>query len=101
MDNRNGRKREPQPKYQRVLVVGVKGHRRGRHNDLIAGILKDLETLPEEEAIQIPLGGTDGVTLANLRSALHRATTSKGLAVETSSDQENFYVWKTQEAVES
>ena len=95
MDNRNGRKRVPEPKYQRVLVRGVKGHRRGKHNDLIAGILSDLETLSAEEAIQIPLAGTDGVTLANLRSALHRATTSKGLAVETSSDSDNFYVWKT------
>lgn len=67
-----------------------------KHNDLIAGIVKDLETLPPKEAIKIPLDGIDGVTLANLRSALHRSTTSKKLAVETSSDTENFYVWKTQ-----
>lgn len=47
-------------------------------------------------AIRIPLAGTGGVTLANLRSALHRATMSRKLAVGASFDRENFYVWKTQ-----
>lgn len=95
MDKKNGSKRMA-PKYQRVLISGVKGRRNGKHHDLIAGILEDLETLPVDSAIQIPLAGTDGVTLANLRSALHRATTTKGLGLETSSDRENFYVWKKQ-----
>jgi hypothetical protein len=36
----------------------------------------------------------DGTTLANLRSAVHRASISKGLAIETLSDEENFYIWK-------
>jgi uncharacterized membrane protein YtjA (UPF0391 family) len=31
-------------KYERVLVAGVKGQRRGKHHDLIAGILRDLES---------------------------------------------------------
>jgi hypothetical protein len=36
----------------------------------------------------------DGATLANLRSAVHRASTSKGLGIETLSDEENLYIWK-------
>jgi hypothetical protein len=81
-------------KYQRVPVSDVKGHRSGKHADLVAGILHDLQTLPPNEAIKIPLAGTDGVILANLRSAIHRATISRKIAVETSSDKDNFYIWK-------
>lgn len=80
--------------YSRVLVIDVKGHRRGKHRSLVQGILDDLLSLPSGSAIKIPLNGTSGVTVANLRSALNRATKSHKIAVETSSDSENFYVWK-------
>ena len=83
---------KPLLKYQRVLVADVKGRRDGKHHDLVGGILAELESLPPNEAIKIPLAGTDGVTLANLRSAVHRATTSRKLNVETSSDKANFYI---------
>lgn len=82
------------PKYQRVLISGVKGHRRGKHHDLIGGIVEDLKTLPAGSAIKVPLDGTEGVTLANLRSALHRAAATLKLELETSSDDGNFYIWK-------
>jgi hypothetical protein len=72
----------------------VRGRRNGKHHDLILSIFQDLETLPANSAIKIPLAGTDGVSLANLRSAVHRATRSKKLPLETSSDGENFYIWK-------
>ena len=82
------------PKYERVLVSGVKGHRRGKHHDLIGGIVDDLATLPEGSAIKVPLDGTSGVTLANLRSALHRAAANLKVELETSSDDGHFYIWK-------
>jgi hypothetical protein len=81
-------------KYERVIVAEIRRSRRGKHHDLVAGIFQDLESLPAGSAIKIPLTEVDGTTLANLRSAVHRASTSRGLGVETLSDEENFYIWK-------
>jgi hypothetical protein len=80
--------------YERVVIADVRRSRRGKHHDLVGGIFQDLESLPEGSAIKIPLTEIDGITLANLRSAVHRASISRGLAIETLSDEENFYLWK-------
>jgi hypothetical protein len=80
--------------YDRVVLTDIRRSRRGKHHDLVGGIFQDLETLPVGSAIKIPLTEVDGTTLANLRSAVHRASTSRGLGIETLSDEENFYIWK-------
>jgi hypothetical protein len=80
--------------YDRVVLASVRRNRRGKHHDLIQGIFQDLETLPNGSAMKIPLSKVDGITLANLRSAVHRASSSRGLEIETLSDEENFYIWK-------
>lgn len=81
-------------KYVRVPSAGLKDSRRGRHHELIAGILNDLETLPAGSAVQIPLSGIGGLSVARLRSAIVRATNKQDTAIETSSDDKNFYLWK-------
>jgi hypothetical protein len=81
-------------KYERVILADIRRNRRGKHHDLVAGIFQDLKSLPKGSAIKIPLAEVDGTTLANLRSAVHRASVSRGLGVETLSDEENFYIWK-------
>jgi hypothetical protein len=81
-------------KYERVVLADIRRTRRGKHHDLLGGIFQDLESLPAGSAIKIPLTEVDGTTLANLRSAVHRASASKGLGIETLSDEENFYIWK-------
>jgi hypothetical protein len=94
MAKEQGRNQKPTLNYDRVVLANLKRNRRGKHHDLIQGIFADLETLPVGSAIKIPLAEADGITLANLRSAVHRASTSRDLAIETLSDDENFYIWK-------
>jgi hypothetical protein len=91
----SGRMQKPLPKYERVVLADIRRTRHGKHHDLLGGIFQDLESLPEGSAIKIPLSKVEGVTLANLRSAVHRSSTSRGLGIETLSDEENFYIWKT------
>jgi hypothetical protein len=81
--------------YDRVVVANLRRNRRGKHHDLLEGVFEDLATLPTGSAIKIPLAKVDGITLANLRSAVHRASAAKGLGIETLSDEENFYIWKS------
>jgi len=89
-----GKAQKPSPKYERVVLADIRRSRRGKHHDLVGGIFQDLESLPTGAAIKIPLTEVDGTTLANLRSAVHRASTSRNLGIETLSDEENFYIWK-------
>jgi hypothetical protein len=97
MAKETGGKSQKAPlKYDRVVLADIRRTRRGKHHDLLGGIFQDLESLPEGSAIKIPLTEVDGTTLANLRSAVHRASSSKGLGIETLSDEENFYIWKAQ-----
>jgi hypothetical protein len=91
-----GKESQPALKYRRVDVSGLDRGRRGKHHDLIAGILGELQTAPAGAALEIPLADV-GVELANLRSAVHRAATNKGLSIETLADTKSLYVWRTAE----
>jgi hypothetical protein len=79
-------------KYRQVSIDSLDKGRRGKHYDLTRGILQQLKTLSPGKAMEIPLTG--GIGLANLRSAVHRASTSHGLGIETQADEKNFYVWR-------
>ncbi len=94
MANDGKRKVLPVSKYRQVDISGLKTGRRGKHHDLVQGIVEELITLQSGAALEIPLADVGGVGLANLRSAVHRAATSKGMLIETVADEGNFYVWK-------
>lgn len=87
--------KQPVLKYRRVEIATLRKGRRGKHHDLVKGILGELESVPPNSALEIPLADVDGIGLANLRSAVHRASTTEGMAIETLADEKNFYVWKT------
>src|SRR5689334_9898842 len=84
----------PDLKYRQVKVDSLDKSRRGKHRDLVQGILQELETLSHGSAMQIPLADVGGIGLANLRAAVHRASATHGLEIETLADEKNFYVWR-------
>jgi len=94
-DGSKSKAASPVLKYRRVDVAGLKKGRRGKHHDLVEGILRELKTLHSGSAMKIPLADVGGIGLANLRSAVHRAATGEGLVIETVADEENLYVWKS------
>ena len=87
--------KQPSLKYRRVDLSSLRKGRRGKHHDLVEGILEELKGVQPGLALEIPLADVNGIGLANLRSAVHRASTSAGLDIETLADEKNFYVWKT------
>ncbi len=91
----NSRSQKPVArKYRRVEVSALDRGRRGKHHELVQGILKELETAEADSALEIPLTDIGGIGLANLRSAVHRGARSAGITIETLADEKNFYVWK-------
>jgi hypothetical protein len=84
----------PDLKYRRVEVDSLGKGRRGKHHELMQGILPELDVLSAGSAMAIPLSDA-GVGLANLRSAVHRAANARGLEIRTSADEDNFYIWKS------
>ena len=87
--------KQPALKYRRVELSTLRKGRRGKHHDLVEGILGELAAVEPGSALEIPLASVNGIGLANLRSAVHRASASAGMVIETVADEENFYVWKT------
>jgi hypothetical protein len=80
--------------YETVSISDLRVGRRGKHHDLLAGILKNLDSLPAGSALVVPLNSIGKVSLANLRSAVSRSARGRGLSLVTYSDEKNFYVWR-------
>jgi hypothetical protein len=78
-----------------VDVSSLNRSRRGKHHARIQEILRELSTVGAGTALAIPLTDLDGISLANLRSAVHRGATAAGLEIETLADEENLYIWAT------
>ena len=68
-------------------------HQQHAFSDLFVAYLQELRSASSGSALEIPLAEIAGIGLANLRSAVHRASTSAGLSIETLADEKNFYMW--------
>jgi hypothetical protein len=87
-------------KYRQVKVASLDKGRKGKHHDLVAGILDELRTAKPGAALVIPLDEVGGIGLTNLRSAVHRAAGSAGIKIQTLADDANFYVWSGESKTE-
>jgi hypothetical protein len=92
----NGEKEKGYPNYGRALISGLKKSRKGKHHELMGRIMEDLKKSAPNYAVRIPLSSMEGVSVLNLRSAIVRAAKKEGISVSTSSDDQNFYLWKAQ-----
>src|SRR4029077_11456663 len=94
-DGQKAAAKQPTLKYRRVELSSLRKGRRGKHHDIVQGILGELEGVQPGSALEIPLADVNGIELTKLRSAVHWASNSAGLSIETLADEKNFYVWKT------
>jgi hypothetical protein len=85
---------EKQLLYERVPISELLRGRRGKHNELVLGVLRELSTLPIDQAIRIPLKRVGKVSLTNLRSAISRAARTRKIKIRTYSDSDYLYLWK-------
>jgi hypothetical protein len=78
--------------FKTMNQVDVPQGRNGKHKQIVSRILKDLDQLEGSAAIKVPLADL-AETVANVRSALNRATRKAGRNVATATDATFLYVW--------
>jgi len=86
-------KNKPVPmNFNSVSQTELPQGRNGKHKTIVVKLLDDLDRLQPGHALKIPLSDLPD-SKENIRSALNRASTIKGIDVATSSDAEHLYVW--------
>lgn len=80
-------------KFNRIRLADLRQGRRGKHHDVVVPIVEEIRALPNGEAIEIPLGAFD-IELVDLRSALVKAASSRGLKIATYSDDTTLFAWR-------
>ena len=78
--------------FKTMAQASVPQGRKGKHQQIVSIILKDLDKLQDGSAIKIPLADL-AESKENVRSALNRATRKAGRTVATASDDTFLYVW--------
>lgn len=82
--------------FKTVLQSDVPQGRKGKHNQIVAEILGDLDELKAGTAMKVPIDGL-AESMQKVRSALNRATRKGGRKVATASDEKFLYVWNVKE----
>jgi hypothetical protein len=78
--------------FKTMIQADVPQGRQGKHHQIVAIILKDLDQLKAGAALKVPLAEL-AQSKAKVRSALNRETRKRGLKVSTASDGSFLYIW--------
>ena len=78
--------------FKTMAQSSVPQGRKGKHRQIVATILSDLDKLQEGSAIKVPLAEL-AESKEKVRSALNRATRKSGRTVATASDASFLYIW--------
>jgi len=78
--------------FKTMAQANVPQGRKGKHQQIVSLILKDLDKLKDGSAIKVPLAELVE-SKEKVRSALNRATRKAGRTVATASDASFLYVW--------
>jgi DNA helicase TIP49 (TBP-interacting protein) len=83
--------------FKTMAQVNVPQGRKGKHQEIVAIILSDLDKLQDGAAIKVPLAEL-AESKEKVRSALNRATRKAGRTVATASDSSFLYIWNVTES---
>jgi hypothetical protein len=86
----------PAMRFGAIKQTDLPTGRNGRHKEIVDQLLSDIAQLELGEALKVPLEALPD-TKVNIRSALIRATQQRGIAIATSSDKDNLYIWKPED----
>jgi hypothetical protein len=78
--------------FKTMAQISVPQGRKGKHQQIVATILSDLDKLDHGSAIKVPLAELVE-SKEKVRSALNRATHKAGRTVATASDATFLYIW--------
>ena len=78
--------------FKGMPQVDVPQGRNGKHKAIVTKILSDLDQVPKDVALKVPLSEL-AHSKEKVRAALNRATRKGGRSVATASDGAFLYVW--------
>jgi hypothetical protein len=67
--------------------------RKGKHHEIVAQIMQDVQTLKATSALRVPRSELGAVKIEHLRAALSRAAAKAGVALASRADDDFLYIW--------
>jgi len=80
-------------KWESIFQADVPKGRDGKHKQIIAQLLNDIDQLKKGSALKIPLSELPD-SKENIRAALSRVSRQRGIPLATSSTDDFLYIWK-------